>query len=145
MITKTQPTRLFTPSFAVVGQRPFLPLLLILLCLLFLIGCRRDDTPAESEAESATQISLICSEACASHGQCGEAADGRRFILGHPDRPAVRDHQMIFAEETAVLFINTREEKVRVLTTGEEFDHTFFLVTRPDDRRSGWVPRWCVQ
>lgn len=142
---ETPPSSPSLLAFAAGGKRPFSSLLLIFLCLLFLIGCRRDSGPDEAELEGVPQIVVVCSEVCADRGQCGEAADGRRLVFGHPDRPEVRGHQMIFEHETAVFFINTREETLQVLATGEQFNHTFYLVTRPEDRRSGWVAGWCVQ
>jgi hypothetical protein len=118
---------------------------LILIGLLGLFGCRRAEEPDPAELEVMPQIMVVCNEACASRGQCGQAADGRLLVLGHPDRPVVREHGMIFEHETAVFFVNTREETLQVVSTTEQFSHTFYLVTRPEDRRSGWVAGWCVQ
>lgn len=145
MPSNRQPPAFFAQHFTWGGKRPFSPLLLVLVCLFLLIGCRRDRGPDEAELENAPQVVVVCSEACASRGQCGEAADGRRLVFGHPDRPEVRGHQLVFEHETAVFFINTREETLQLVSTGEPFNQTFYLVTRPQDQRSGWVAGWCIQ
>jgi hypothetical protein len=134
------------------GKRPFLPSfpLLLFLLLFFFTACsllnRENEPDSAAATEGAPQIFLVCSEACASRGQCGETNNGRdQVILGHPDRPAVSDHQLVFGHETAVASINTREETLQIVSTGQQFNHTFYLVTRLDDGRSGWVAGWCVQ
>ena len=75
---------------------------------------------------------------------CGQTRDGRSVVLGHPERPAVQDHQMIFTTGSPMTFVSANTRRVRVIATGEEFDQTFYLITRPEDGRSGWVAGWCV-
>lgn len=114
--------------------------------LLFVLGCNRggEEVPVEEGAAPQQQGTLVCSEECAARGQCGKTVNGDGpVILGHPDRPAVQDHQMTFQAEYTLPIISTKEEQLQVLSTGEQFTHTFFLLQRADER-VGWVAGWCV-
>ncbi len=127
--------------------RPFL--LHFSLALFFLtvtLGCSllNRDTPAPVPEGQAGQVTLVCSQECANRGQCGQTTDGRTVILGHPERPAVSDHQMIFNADTAFPMVSANTQRVQVIATGEQFDAQFYLITRPEDGRSGWVAGWCV-
>jgi hypothetical protein len=140
----------FVSPFSGRKKRPFLPLsLLFLFALFFIFGCslinreRGPEVPVVEE--SVPQVVVACTEACANRGQCGEAEDGRSLVLGHPDSPTVSEHQMVFEHQTAMTLLALRDETLQVLATGQQFVHTFYLVTRPGDGRSGWVAGWCVQ
>jgi hypothetical protein len=116
--------------------------------LLFIIACGGggEETPPEGQPEAAAQQqgTLVCSEECAARGQCGTSVNGgQTVILGHPDRPAVQDHQMTFQAENTLPILGTKDELLQVLTTGEQFNHTFFLLERGDGR-VGWVAGWCL-
>ncbi|MBK8988156.1 MAG: hypothetical protein IPM39_19175 [Chloroflexi bacterium] len=128
--------------------RPYLfHLALALFFLFFTLGCsllnRNADQPPPLE-QAASPINLVCSEECARRGQCGTIADGRSVILGHPERPVVSGHQLVFATDTPVTLVGTSIQRLQIIATSEQFDHTFYLVTRPNDGRSGWVAGWCV-
>lgn len=121
---------------------------LALFFLLFVLGCSRggeEAPPAESEAAAAQQqATLTCNEECAARGQCGTLANGgQSVILGHPDYPAVQDHQMTFQAEYTLPIVGTKDELVQTLSTDEQFSHTFYLLQRADER-VGWVAGWCV-
>lgn len=121
---------------------------LALFFLLFILGCSRgnEETPPEGETDAAQQQlgTLVCSEECAARGQCGTSVNGNQpVILGHPDHPAVKDHQMTFQAEYTLPIIGTKDELVQILATGEQFTHTFFLLQRADER-VGWVAGWCL-
>ena len=118
---------------------------LALFFLLFVLGCSRggDEAPVE-EGASQQQGTLVCSEECAARGQCGKTVSGNEpVILGHPDRPAVQDHQMTFQADYTLPIVGTAEELVQVVSTGEQFQQTFFLLQRSDGR-TGWVAGWCL-
>ena len=121
---------------------------LTLFFLLFILGCNQgngDTPPPEGEVPPLEQQgTLVCSEECAARGQCGKTINGEQpVILGHPDHPAVQDHQMTFPAEYTLPIIGTKDELVQVLSTGEQFYHTFFLIKRADER-VGWVAGWCI-
>lgn len=145
---KTHPFFRFFQTGTWRRARPFpAHLILALFFLTFTLGCSllNPDTPDPApEGQAAAQVTMVCSEECAKRGQCGQTADGRSVILGHPDRPVVSDHQMLFSADASLPMVGTRSQRVRVVTTGAEFDATFYLVTRPEDGRSGWVAGWCV-
>ena len=128
--------------------RPYLFLFaLVLFFLFFTLGCsllNRNADQSATEEQATTPINLVCSEECARRGQCGTIADGRSVILGHPERPVVSGHQLVFATDTPVTLVGTSIQRLQVRATSEKFDHTFSLVTRPNDGRSGWVAGWCV-
>lgn len=129
-------------------KRPFpTPFFLALFFLFFITGCglfNRDPQTQPPEGQAVTQITVVCSDECARRGQCGQTRDGRSVVLGHPERPAVQDHQMIFTTGSPMTFVSANTRRVQVIATGEEFDQTFYLITRPEDGRSGWVAGWCV-
>jgi hypothetical protein len=121
---------------------------LALFFLFFILACGGggEETPPEGQPEAAAQQqgTLVCSEECAARGQCGTSVnDGSPVILGHPDQPAVQDHQMTFQAEYTLPIIDTKDELLQVLTTGEQFTHRFFLLQRADGR-AGWVAGWCL-
>ena len=138
-------------------KRPFLPkpyqskaivslFGLAIFFLLFVLGCSRggDTPPVEEGAVPQQQGTLVCSEECAARGQCGKTVNGNQpVILGHPDHPAVQDHQMTFQAEYTLPIISTKEEILQVVSTGEQFPHTFFLLQRADNQ-VGWVAGWCL-
>jgi hypothetical protein len=128
--------------------RPSLPhLILALFFLFFTLGCsllNRNAEPPAVEEQAVTQLTLVCSDECARRGQCGQTTDGRSVILGHPERPVVTGHQMIFAADAAFPMVGTSNQRLQIMATSEQFDHTFYLLTRPEDGRSGWVAGWCV-
>jgi hypothetical protein len=138
-------------------KRPFLPkshqsksivslLGLAIFFLLFVLGCNRggEEAPGEGEAASQQQGTLVCSEECAARGQCGKTVNGEQtVILGHPDRPVVKDHQMTFPAEDTLPIVSTKEELLQVSSTGEQFTQSFFLLQRADER-VGWVAGWCL-
>jgi len=128
--------------------RPFLlHLPLTLFFLTFTLGCsllNRNSAAPVPEGQAAAPVALVCGDECAARGQCGQASDGRSVILGHPERPVVSGHQMIFNADTSLPLVGTSTQRVQVVATGEQFDTNFFLVTRPEDGRSGWVAGWCV-
>lgn len=137
-------------------KRPFLPkshqsksivslLGLTIFFLLFILGCSRggEDAPGEGETAAQQQGTLVCSEECAARGQCGKTVNGDQIvILGHPDRPAVKEHQMTFPAEDTLPIVSTKEELIEVVSTGEQFSQIFFLLQRADER-VGWVAGWC--
>lgn len=104
----------------------------------------RGSDEAETPPAAVTQVTVVCSEACANRGQCGQTADGRSVILAHPDQPAVRDHQILFAADSTAALVATNSQTVQVVATGQQFDQNFYLLTRPEDGRSAWVAGWCV-
>ena len=118
---------------------------LALFFLLFVLGCGGSDaTPIGDGSAPQQQAILVCSEECAARGQCGKTVAGNEpVILGHPDRPAVQEHQMTFQADYTVPIVGTAEELVQVVSTGEQFQQTFFLLQRSDGR-TGWVAGWCV-
>lgn len=119
---------------------------LALLFGVFILGCRGGDgeTSVEGEAAPQQQGTLVCSQECADRGQCGTTVNGdQTVILGHPDFPAVQDQQMTFPAESTLPVIGTQDELLQVVSTNEQFNHTFFLVQRTDER-VGWVPGWCI-
>ena len=118
---------------------------LALFFLLFVLGCSRggNEVPVEEGAPQ-QQGTLVCSEECAARGQCGKTVAGNEpVILGHPDRPTVQDHQMTFQADYTLPIVGTAEELVQVVSTGEQFQQTFFLLQRSDGR-TGWVAGWCL-
>ncbi|MCA9874921.1 MAG: hypothetical protein KC441_14725 [Anaerolineales bacterium] len=128
--------------------RPFcLYLPLALFFLTFILGCSllNRNTPTPVPEGQNVQVTLVCSPECASRGQCGQTTDGRSVIFGNSDRPSVSDPQMLFNADEAFPLVAANDQRVQVVTTGEQFDTTFYLITRPQDGRSGWVPGWCVQ
>ena len=119
---------------------------LAFLFLLFIAGCSRGGEETEpTTAEGTQQLgTLVCSEECAARGQCGTSVNSNQpVILGHPDHPAVQDHQMTFQAEYTLPIIGAKDELVQVVSTGEQFNHTFFLLQRADER-VGWVAGWCL-
>lgn len=122
---------------------------LSLFFLLFILSCSRgsEEPPPAEETDAAQQQqqgTLICSEECAARGQCGTTVSSNQpVILGHPDHPAVQDHQMTFQAEYTLPIIDTKDELIQVLATDEQFPHTFFLLQRADGR-AGWVAGWCL-
>ncbi|MBE2222810.1 MAG: hypothetical protein IAF02_14790 [Anaerolineae bacterium] len=121
---------------------------LALFFLLLISGCGRgnEETPPEGDPNAPQQQlgTLVCSEECAARGQCGTSVSNNQpVILGHPDHPAVQDHQMTFPAENTLPIIGTKDELVQVTATGEQFNHTFFLLQR-EDERVGWVAGWCL-
>ena len=129
------------------GKRTISLMGLALFFLLFILGCSRDSGDALPEGEVPPieqQGALVCSAECAARGQCGKIMNGEQFvILGHPDHPAVQDHQMTFSAGYTLPIIGTKDELVQVLSTGEQFNHTFFQIKRADER-VGWVAGWCI-
>ena len=139
----------------VLVKRPFFPhpqqgkaisslLGLALFFALFILGCGGGDEAVVEETVTEQQGTLVCSQACSDRGQCGTPVNGDQpVILGHPDFPAVQNQQMIFLADSTLPIIGSKEELLQVVATDEQFNHTFFLVKRTDER-VGWVPGWCI-
>ncbi|MFO7682259.1 MAG: hypothetical protein R6X34_19645 [Chloroflexota bacterium] len=118
--------------------------------LFFVLGCSllnpdsNETAPAEGEAPPAQQAMLVCSDECAARGQCGHlVSNDQPVILGHPERPAVQEHQLTFPSDTPLPVLGIRDEIVQSVTTSEQFSHPFYLVQRADSQ-TGWVAGWCT-
>ncbi|PID85437.1 MAG: hypothetical protein CSB13_08085 [Chloroflexi bacterium] len=122
---------------------------LVLFFLLFLGACGREgEAPASPEETPLPPVQqqgeLLCSDECAARGQCGSTPnDEQKFILGHPEFPAVSGHQMTFPTDHTLPILGTQSKLVQELSSKEQFMHTFFLIRR-EDERTGWVAGWCL-
>lgn len=127
--------------------KPTLSLIgLTLFFLFFILSCRGGaETPPENpDAPVEQQANLVCSEECAARGQCGKTVNGNQsVVLGNPDFPAVQNHQMTFPADYTLPIVGVKDELVQVVATGEQFNQSFFLIKRADER-VGWVAGWCV-
>jgi hypothetical protein len=138
-----------TTSAAAPKRRGLSPIFFILAFVVLLLAVwlflgRGGDETATPAGPAVTLVTLVCNDECADRGQCGRLADGRYVVLAHPDQPAVRDHQLLFAADSTAALVATNVQTVQVIATGEQFDQPFYQLTRPEDGRSAWVAGWCV-
>jgi len=89
------------------------------------------------------EATVTCSTACAERGQCGSAPDGSQVVLGGLAGPAVENHDLRFAVDTAVPILGSSMRTVETLATANPFDLRFYLIQRPDGT-AGWVAGWCL-
>lgn len=100
------------------------------------------DTALPAPGEQAT---LRCSEACASHGHCGNTLNQGLYVLLDRNGPvaAAGLQDMAVPAETIVTVREVRPETV-VLVSGEERIQNFFRVLVPERNEEGWVADWCI-
>ncbi|MEZ4593560.1 MAG: hypothetical protein R3D55_20815 [Chloroflexota bacterium] len=123
---------------------PLVGLLLLLLLLTACIGGGEETAPelVVPEAAVGQQGSLTCSQTCLAQGQCGTAADSSVVILAHSAQPALRDHDTLLANDTAVTIIEQRTVAVSDVT-GAVSSLNFFYA-QPAGGPPSWVAGSCV-
>lgn len=125
--------RLLKQGFLLIGI-----LLSLTACSLLGSGPALGDT-----ADLQGQAVVTCSTSCATRGQCGSAPDGSQVVLGGQAGPAVEGHDLRFTADTTVPIYDSSIQRVRTITTQEEFDLRFYLIQR-EDGVTGWVAGWCL-
>lgn len=126
--------------------RKYLLWLVLTLVLLTLTACISlfSGTRLGSELVLENSGTLICSTDCINRGQCGEADNGTRYVLGGLDGPKVDNHNRVFAEDTPVNILNTASQNVLTNADGQQTSLTFYYVTTEDLSKNGWVAGWCI-
>lgn len=89
---------------------------------------------------------LVCSQACASRGQCGRTAEQTEVVLLHSIWPATRDHDMAIPANTPVVITNVVTQTMTAVNdTTQVFPLYYYNVSVLDGSRAGWAAGWCVQ
>lgn len=91
------------------------------------------------------QARLRCSQACASHGHCGNTANAELYVLLDRDGPvaAAGRHDMAVPAETIVTVRELRPQ-ILVSPAGEEQLQNFFRVLVSGRNEEAWVAAWCI-
>lgn len=126
-------------------------LLLVLLSALSLpaVACRGNKQAPKPQVNE--QAVLVCTEACAAHGQCGTLPTAKKAVLTNNGGPAVSLHDRYLPTGTAVQVVEINERQLLPAQGGSPrtadatpFPHLFYRVTVPDGS-STWVSDWCIQ
>ena len=125
--------------------RPTLFLAILFALALYLAACRGGNVPlAVDEAAK-----IECTQECAERGQCGVLPDDRRAVLANEGRPAVRDHNRFFIDETPVTVreVSDRQliaarDRVPLTVEATPFPHLFYRVE--GEGKNAWVSEWCI-
>ncbi len=111
-----------------------------------LAACGRNEEVPFAQDE---QAQIVCSDACAGHGQCGALADDRLAVLANEGGPAVTLHDRFFVEGLAVTVVepNPREliaarDGVPLIAEATPFPHYFYRVS--GEGKTAWVSEWCL-
>lgn len=92
------------------------------------------------------EVVLICSDTCASRGQCGESLDRGRFVFAHQAGPAVSEHDTALPAGTrATVLEPPRQVLLEQISNGQQLPPIYFYhVALVDPAQQGWVAGWCV-
>lgn len=130
------------------GQPRHMSLVVLLLFILLLTACLGGGDEAAPEAiapETAVQQTgnLTCSQTCLAQGQCGNAADGTTFILGHSAQPTLRNHDTLLANDATIVIAGQQTLTISDIT-GATSSMNFFAVQPPEGGPNSWVSGSCV-
>lgn len=91
------------------------------------------------------QARLRCSDACASHGHCGQTLNQGVHVLLNRGRPvaAAGQQDMAVPAETLVTVSEVQPRTVQFVS-GEQQQRNFFRVFVPDRNEEAWVVDWCL-
>ena len=121
------------------------PLALVLLLLTACLGGRGSAQTRGDMARLAGTAVLVCDQACADQGQCGEADGGGQVVLLNGLFPATLTHSLVVPVNTSVQIQGVQAMPAVQMSTGAALDVLFYQVFVNERQQSGWVAGWCIQ
>lgn len=128
--------------------RPILLLVtLASLMVWLLVACGGDEGVPQFAVDE--QVQAVCTEQCASHGQCGMLEGDVRAILAMEAGPAVTLHDRFFVEGGLVTVLELSQRELIAASGGAPligvatpYPHTFYRVN--GEGKVAWVSEWCL-
>ena len=114
--------------------------------LLILVACSGAGEPVfGNEQLLAGDAVVVCSQACAERGQCGERLEeGGEVVLASETGPATTGHSFVLPDQATVAIVEARAEQVVQTSDQVTFPLNFYYVTEQASGSSGWVAGWCI-
>lgn len=121
---------------------------LLTIVLLLLTACLGGRGSAQTRGDMvrlAGTAMLVCDQACADQGQCGEATGGGQVVLLNGQFPATLTHSLVVPVDTSVAIQGVQAMPAVQMSTGAALDVLFYQVFVNERQQSGWVAGWCIQ
>lgn len=130
-------------------NRSLQSLVIVLAISLAAVACRGNGEKPRPQVNERGVV--VCSEACANHGQCATLPTARKAVLANRGGPAVSLHDFYLPVDAVVQVTEINERQLLPAKDGSPitanttpFPHLFYRVAASDGT-AAWVSDWCIE